>query len=373
MNDSLLNYFTGKAEEVLLLAMKLSSIPSMTGSEGNKAQFIYDLLSGSVKDNLWIDHAGNVLYLHPGKDRSCIDLYAAHIDTVFHNLNTIEAVREGNRVYAPSIYDNSINAAALIFLIQVIGSTGFIPVRDTLFAFDVGEEGQGDLKGIRYIMEHTVKPIFQVTALDLGYHAVMTCGVWSRRYTVTVSCSGGHSWHDFGADNAVLTASRIISSLYSCRVPDSPKTIYNVGTFSGGTAENSIAQHAEFSVDLRSEEKEPLEVLEKQLYGIVESNRSSGSDIQIRCTGERPGGRISHTHPLVERIDAVRSRIGLEKAYRAGSTDANIALSLGIPAITIGTALGGGSHSLNEYVEADSIQKGLEQLVLFFEASDTIA
>ncbi len=363
---ALRKYIGDHKDYVLNLTRHLASIPSMTGSEKKKAQYIYEVLEGITEGNLRLDHAGNVLYMHPGADRTRMDMYAAHIDTVFHDLKEIVPRVEGDRIYAPSIFDNSVNVASLIFLIKMVHETGFIPARDVMFAFDVGEEGEGDLKGIRHIMKHLNKPLHQFIALDMGYQAVMTCGVWSRRFLVEVSSAGGHSWHDFGSDSAVAQAALLVAKLYECSVPEDPRTIYNVGKFSGGSAINAVAGSARFSVDLRSESKEALEGIEQQLMGIIDSVRSKTTSIDISCIGERPGGMISPEHPLVQRIDRIRKDLGLEKRYRSSSTDANLPLSLGIPAVTIGTALGGGVHSLGEYLETDSIGLGLEQLVLVF-------
>ncbi len=349
------------------LAQKLASIPSMTGSEKQKAQYIHTLLSGITEGNLRLDSVGNVLYLHQGKDRTRTDIYAAHIDTVFHDIHEIVPKKEQGRIYAPSIYDNSVNAAAMILLIKLAVESRFVPARDILFVFDVGEEGEGDLKGIRHIMERQDKPVHQFIALDLGYQAAVTCGVWSNRYRVKVSCTGGHSWHDFGSESAIAKAAEVIAKLYQCSVPEDPRTIYNVGLITGGTAVNAVASHAQFSLDLRSEAKEALKDIEQQVMEIITSAQSEDTQIDITCIGERPGGVISPDHPLIRTLDAVREELGLEKQYRSASTDANIALSLGIPAVTFGTALGGGTHSPGEYLETESIPVGLELLVRFFE------
>jgi acetylornithine deacetylase/succinyl-diaminopimelate desuccinylase-like protein len=183
------------------------------------------------------------------------------------------------------------------------------------------------------------------------------------RYEVEVKTTGGHSWSDFGNDNAIAVAARIIAELYSVRVPTAPQTTYNVGMINGGISVNTIAGYAAFLIDLRSEDTAQLAWLDRTFLSITE--RHSGRDIVISCKqiGERPVGRNSEPCALKSRIFAIRKIYGMDTVFEPLSTDANIPLSLGIPSVAFGIYRGGGAHTLGEYIELDSMTVGLSILL----------
>ena len=214
-------------ETVISWARQICAIPSPTGEEGLKAEEIKGRL-GAMGYEPHLDAAGNVIAVLPGKSGKAM-LYAAHMDTVFGGLGDIRPKTEGNRLYAPSIGDNSMNVAGLLYLAQWCRLNDWQPTDDMIFVFDVGEEGLGNLKGIKQAVLDYKHRLIGVVAVDGGYEAVADRGVGSRRYRVTITAEGGHSWADFGHDSAIAEAAGIIAKIHALPLAEQPKTTYNVG------------------------------------------------------------------------------------------------------------------------------------------------
>lgn len=354
---------------LLDLIIEICSIPSPTGNEEKKADFILDMIREITEEDTWKDEEGNVIcHLKTGKDTD-ISLITAHIDTVFEGIDKICPVRKGDRIYAPSIWDNSVNVAGLIFCIKMFHDLKAKPKRDMLLAFTVGEEGLGNLRGIKHIMHHWQDKIHEVAALDTGYKSILNRSIGSRRYSINVQTEGGHSWGAFGKPNAIAYASRVINDLYKIDLPPHPKTTYNVGLIRGGRTVNSIAEEVEFVLDFRSTEEEHLSALEEKFFTLLEDSKEYGADIEIELLGERPCSGDVDTSSIINRIKLIRQYLGLDTRLRAGSTDANIPLSLGIPAVTFGVCNGGKSHTFDEYIELDSLETGMKHLAYFLLSS----
>lgn len=345
--------------------MEVSSIPSPTGFEQEKAEFILDRLLEIGAEDAYIDEAGNVIYLHNVKKDEKVPVYCAHIDTVFQGTEEIEPKIIDNKLYAPSAGDNSSNVSGLIVLIKMLIELNIELPTGMIFAFNVGEEGLGNLKGIKYIVEKWKERISEVVAVDGGSNDFVNKAVGSKRYSVTIEAEGGHSWKDFGQSNAILTASTIIQALYEQDVANGPKTTYNVGLIEGGTSVNSIAGDAEFMIDLRSESQPHLDQLDEAFNQIVKSENRNGIKAELTLRGDRPCSTIGEETEIQKRIIKVRDSLGLETTFHSASTDANIPLSVGIPAITFGTREGDKAHTIHEYVELDSLEAGIKQLAYF--------
>lgn len=358
-------YIAAHVQEVPDLICTISSIPSPTGHTEKKAAWVLQYLKNLGIDEAYIDEAGNVIYPHALSQTEKFPIYNAHIDTVFNQLDTITPRIDGNTLAAPSCGDNSASAAGLLFLIKMIRELHISLPTGILFAFNVGEEGLGNLNGMRHIMAQWKDRIAEVVAVDCSFDTAVHIAVGSRRYAVTVQAEGGHSWMHFGNDNAIAIASSIIAKLYTMTVPNKPRTTYNVGTISGGTTVNSIAAKATFTLDLRSESMDELEKLDAAVEKILQDSQTDKIHITQQLLGERPCSNGILKAELYDRYEAVRNAQGLPTVWQSGSTDANIPLHLGIPAISFGICRSHGEHTIHETLELDTIAPGLQQMADF--------
>lgn len=364
MNDILETYVRQHQQQWLDLLKTIISIPSPTGREQVKGKWILHYLHSIGAEGAYCDDSGNILYPCRLKKGQKAALYTAHMDTVFENLSKIPIHQSDNTLSAPSCSDNSASIAGLLFIIKMILDLQLTPPQGLLFAFDVGEEGLGNLKGIRQIMADWAGRISEVVAVDCTFDTFVATAVGSRRYKVTVETPGGHSWMGFGNANAIAASASIIDALYSLTLQSEPKTTYNVGTISGGTTVNSIAAKAEFTVDLRSEDGASLESLDGTFQALLEKQRSDAIRISVKSLGQRPCSKADQ-NPLVQRITAIRRKQGLTTQCIAGSTDANIPLSLGIPAISFGFCRSRREHTLEESLDIDTFIPGMLQMLAF--------
>lgn len=365
LNFAIQAYIREHAHEVVDLICTISSIPSPTGHTEKKAAWVLQYLNDLGIQNAYIDEVGNVIYPHELSKTEKFPLYNAHIDTVFNQLDTITPRIDGNILAAPSCGDNSASVAGLLFLIKMIRDLHITLPAGILFAFNVGEEGLGNLNGMRHIMAQWKNRIAEVIAVDCSFDTAVNIAVGSRRYAVTVQAEGGHSWMHFGNDNAIAIASSIISRLYGMTVPKQPRTTYNVGTISGGTTVNSIAANATFTLDLRSESMDELEKLDAAVKKIIQNATTDKIHITQQLLGERPCSNGILKSELYDRYEAVRKAQGLPTVWQSGSTDANIPLHLGIPGISFGICRSHGEHTIHETLEIDTIAPGLQQMADF--------
>ncbi|OKY53772.1 M20/M25/M40 family metallo-hydrolase [Megasphaera cerevisiae] len=369
MNEALkketFSYIERHQDRLVDLICTISSIPSPTGQEQKKAEWILQYLHNLGAAEAYIDRAGNVLFpWHVDASRPVL-IYNAHIDTVFNQVDTITPTITGNILAAPSCGDNSSCTAGLLFLIGMIFELHIAAPAGILFAFNVGEEGLGNLKGMRHIMETWKNKVASVIAVDGKSDAIVNVAVGSRRYKVAVEAEGGHSWMHFGNANAIAVAAAMINELYALKVPYYPKTTYNIGTISGGTTVNSIAAYAEFTIDLRSESKEALLQLDTACSAIIQRAQTDTIKITATLLGERPCSSSVMKAEIYDRILDIRRKHGQDTVFIASSTDANIALSQGIPAMSFGICRGKGAHTVQETLELDSLVPGMQQLTEF--------
>jgi acetylornithine deacetylase/succinyl-diaminopimelate desuccinylase-like protein len=330
-----------------------------------------------------LDDVGNVVAERPGSDSRNVILIAAHLDTVFPAEIDVRVRRDGSRLLAPGISDNGAGLAGLVALARALHE-GKVRTRHTLvFAANVGEEGEGNLRGIRKLVESYRGRLRYVIALDGGsVDHIVTRALASRRVEATITGPGGHSWSDFGMPNPIHAMARGIAQFVKVRVPDDPRTTFNVGQIEGGTSVNSIPYRASIKVDLRSGSEAELERLEKALREAIQrasdeemsaarqvggSARSISSrlDVKFRVLGVRPAGELPADSPLLAAIRDADRFLGHRSRLDQSSTDANVPLSLGIHAIAVGAGgRGGGAHSLNEWYDPAGRELGLKRLLL---------
>ncbi len=348
-------------ESVAELATHISEIPSPTGGEHQRAAFIADQLRarGYVPE---IDDVSNV-YARRGNRGGPVVMMIAHIDTVFPASTDMTVRRDGDRLYGPSIGDNSVNVAAMICALDLLDDLKIDTALDIVAVADVGEEGLGNLRGARAAVDRYRADLGAVIVIDGRQGNVTNLGVGSKRWRVTVSGPGGHSFGAFGLPSAIHGLGRIIAAIADLEVPTDPKTTFNVGMIDGGTSVNTIAPSATALLDMRSVSAEALDHLAEQVRNIIDTRPGSGLETQVEVVGERPAGGRDTSDPLVQLAAEILRWIDYEPQFHAASTDANVPFSLGIPAVCIGVAHGDRMHSVHEYIEVPPIGDGLAQLV----------
>lgn len=358
----------GSAREVAALARQICEIPAPTFQEAERAAFVAEQFRAGGLEPVG-DVAGNVTARRNGGSRGNALLLAAHTDTVFP-ADTDVRVRETNgRLHGPGIGDNSLAVAALLILPRLLDRAGLRTRTDLLLCANTGEEGLGDLRGIKQIVTDYRSELGAVVALEgLNLGRVTHQAVGSRRLRITVEGPGGHSWGAFGNPSAIHVLGEIITAIARLPVPREPKTTYNVGLIEGGVSVNTIAPRASLVLDLRSTDRVALDTLVAQVEAIIRD--AAGGEISIRSDviGDRPAGRLAQETPLMRATVATLRELGIEPTLDASSTDANVPLALGIPAVCIGLTRGAHAHRLDEYIETAPIGRGMQQLVLLVAA-----
>jgi acetylornithine deacetylase/succinyl-diaminopimelate desuccinylase-like protein len=356
---------------VLDLATEIQQIPAPTFHEGNRAEFIRARFAQENLQDIYTDEIGNVFGRLPGSGSKLPIVVSAHLDTVFPASTDLLLKHQADKIAGPGIGDNAVGLAGLFGLLWALEAHQISLASDLWLVANVGEEGLGDLCGMREVVrrfEDQIKAYIVLEGMALGqvYHR----GLGVRRYRITVSTSGGHSWVDYGKRSAIHELGLIISRLVEIEIPEKPRTTINVGVISGGTSVNTIAAEAYLDLDLRSEDMETLNTLEASVKETLGEFRTPEVEISTEMIGDRPVGEISPTDPLVRLVVECLESVGIRPRLNIGSTDANIPLSLGFPAICLGLTTGNGAHTANEYIKTAPLQLGLEQLRLVIEELD---
>ena len=360
---------TDLSNRVLNLAIQIQQIPAPTFAEGPRGEFVRDLFLKEKLKDISMDSLGNVFARLPGKQKKARELVVtAHLDTVFPPSINLQIKKEAERVVAPGIGDNSLGVAALFGILWSLRKRGILLKHDVWFVANVGEEGLGDLRGMRGVVERFGRDgigflVLEGLALGHVYHRAI--GV--KRYRITARTAGGHSWSDYGQPSAVHELAALVTQLTAIRLPREPRTTMNIGTIGGGTGINVLAAEAKCDLDLRSENPTTLSKLVHQVEDILAKASREGVKIMAEVIGERPAGEIPAEHEIVQLALKCTQEQGLDAVLTAGSTDANIPLSEGIPAVVMGITTGGGAHTVNEFIELKPIEKGMNSVVSFVE------
>jgi len=377
LSRSELNYLRRVASErvevVAELAARICAVPAPTGNEWQRAEFVATLFRerGYAAD---IDTVGNV-YARRGKiGKGPLLLLLAHTDTVFPPDTPLTIQRAGDILCGPGIGDNSVHVAALLVILDMLDSMQKETDADLIAVANVGEEGLGNLRGARAAVERYAGEVGAVIAFDGNLGRIINEAVGSRRWRIIVRGPGGHSFASFGLPSAIHGLARIIAAIAAVEVPHDPKTTFNVGMIEGGTSVNTIAPIASALLDMRSTDIATLDRLAKQVRNIVQHSAGEGLQTEIEVLGERPAGSRSQADPLVQLAAHTLTWLGIEPKCVAGSTDANIPISLNIPAICVGVTRVERAHTLEEHIVVPPIGDGLAQLArLCIEASTLIA
>jgi acetylornithine deacetylase/succinyl-diaminopimelate desuccinylase-like protein len=346
--------------------VRITEIPAPTFGEAARAAYIAERFRalGLAEVELAVD--GNVYGLLPGTDPAAAPAVAvfAHLDTVFGPDVPVTVTRREGRLFAPGVGDNAAGVAGVLGALQAMQAAGVQPQSPIWIVGTVGEEGLGDLIGARSATDRLAGLRAVVAVEGSFFGRVSHTAVGSRRLRVIMRGPGGHSWHDFGRPSAVHALMRAGAALARMPVPAEPRTTVKIGEVRGGSGVNVIAEQAECIVDLRSMDAGQLDTLTTRVRRVLDEARGDGVEVLVTEVGNRPAGSLSPAHPLVLTCVSVLDVLGMGPAYAAASTDANVPLGRGIPAVTLGVTRGGGAHTRGEWIEIAPLVRGVQQLVL---------
>jgi tripeptide aminopeptidase len=359
--------------QILDLAVEIQQISAPTFHEQARAEFVRHCFTEEGLEEVEMDSLGNVYARLPGSSSKKPLVVSAHLDTVFPKNVDLRVEREPGslaktgttaRILAPGIGDNSLGVAALFGLVWILRQRGLALPGDCWLVANVCEEGLGDLRGMQSLVArfgHSPLAYLVLEGMALGhiYHR----GLGVCRYRISIHASGGHSWTDYGQPSAIHELASLSARLTALQLPRTPRTTLNIGIISGGSSVNTIAAEAMLELDLRSESADALQDLVGQVEQLVQAARKPGVEVEAELIGQRPSGEIQEDHPLVRLAQDCLREVGIQPQLNIGSTDANLPLSLGYPAITIGLTSGGRAHTVREFINVDPLEKGLEQLL----------
>jgi tripeptide aminopeptidase len=383
-------WFRAQEPQIASWQLEMARIPAPPFGEAARGEWFQERFRGLGLEDVHTDEVGNVFGTSCGSATSdpakpCIAL-SAHIDTVFPAGTPLNIRQQGSRLYGPGVSDNGAGAAALLAVAAALRTAKIALSAPILFIGNVGEEGEGDLRGMRHIFSHPrwKNLISHSLVLDgAGCDTVVAEALGSRRFEVIVRGPGGHSWSDFGMPNPILVLARTIQAFSQTSLPSSPKTTFNVGVIRGGTSVNSIPESASMRVDIRSTSMAEMERLEAAMRLALERaveaesqdgerrnssqrrSTTSGLSYEVVPIGNRPAGELGAEARILKTIRAVDAHLGNAAQIQRASTDANIPLSMGREAIAIGGGgVGGGAHTLQEWFDCNGRDLGLKRILL---------
>jgi acetylornithine deacetylase/succinyl-diaminopimelate desuccinylase-like protein len=357
---------------------ELTEIPAPPFGEAARTEWLRHRFIALGLEDVQVDELGNVLGTLHGKRAGPMVGISAHLDTVFPQGTALQTREEANRLYGPGISDNAAGVIALLAVATALKRTQLQPAANIVFIGNVGEEGEGNLRGMRHLF--SASPwrdlIHSLLVIDgAGTDTFVNQALGSRRFEVTFRGPGGHSWSDFGVPNPIVLLSRALARFSEVHIPDSPRTTFNIGVISGGTSVNSIPESATARIDLRSASMEELQKLEDRLRECVAeawreaplAHRSGELKVTlaIESIGDRPAAELPANARILQIVRAADKHLRIESFPRLASTDANVPLALGIEATTIGAGGdGGGAHTLREWFDCSNRDLGLKRILL---------
>jgi len=354
------------SQAVIRHAVAIQQIPAPTFSESRRAAYVAEQLKALNLATVETDDLHNVYGLWAGKDQQAPALMlSAHTDTVFPEETVLTTRTEGQHIYGPGLGDNSLGVGALIGIAHALRAGHILPEGNIWLVATVGEEGLGDLRGMKAAFTRLrphVKSFINIEGL--AFEHIYHGGIAVRRLHITAHAEGGHSWLNFGRPSAVHGVLQLGARITMLQPPAAPRTTFNIGIIEGGQSINTIASQAGLWLDLRSEDQASLAELERQVRLEVEALATTELKFSVVVVGDRPAGRIPAEHPLVQGALAALAQVGINGTLETGSTDANIPLAAGCPAVTIGLTRGGNAHRLDEYIDTEPLISGLRQLFL---------
>jgi len=373
--------FRSQESQFALWQMEATRVAAPPFGEAARGAWLADRFRDLGLTDVQVDEVGNVFGVRPGYGSRFVAL-SAHIDTVFPAATPLNIRQQGSRLYGPGVADNGAGIAAMLAVAGVLGSARISHALPFVFIGNVGEEGEGDLRGMRHVFatpRWRDAIAYSVIVDGAGADTVVAEALGSRRFEVIVRGPGGHSWSDFGVPNPIIALSRAIEVFSQTPVPAAPKTTFNIGVIRGGTSVNSIPESASMRVDLRSTSTAEIDRLERALrialdQAVAAENRAAAQhgtrrpqvvQSEVVEIGNRPAGELAADARLLKVIRAVDAQLGNTAQVQRASTDANIPLSLGREAIAIGAGgSGGGAHTLQEWFDCNGRELGLRRILL---------
>lgn len=361
--------------DILELAIAIQQIPAPTFEEATRALWVENRLRALGLVDVRQDEVHNVYARIAGKGAAPALVITAHTDTVFPASTDLTVTRDpaNFRAAGPGIGDNSLGVAALLGLAEEFANRP--QPCDLWFVANTGEEGLGDLRGMRIAFDHLQEWLGEkgiggsIVIEGMGLGRIVHEALGSRRYRIAVQAPGGHSWSSFGSASAVHVLVQLADRLSRLDVPASPRTSFNIGKIAGGTSVNTIAEQASLELDLRSVDTQALAKVISDVEAIVHrfqtpSWKHKGVKVTLDVIGDRPVGEIAHDHPLVQLAEGALEAVGVvvESEDRRSSTDSNIPLSRGIPSVCVGVTRGGNAHRLDEWISTREIPQGMRHL-----------
>jgi tripeptide aminopeptidase len=354
---------------IIELAIAIQQIPAPTFEEGERAEFVRGRFMEEGLQDVSMDEAGNVFgrWTMDGGPKSDARpmVVSAHLDTVFAHATDLRLTRDEKRIHSPGIGDNSLGVAALLGLAWTLRECGTRLPGDLWLVANTGEEGLGDLRGMKSVVDRFGAQahylIIEGMALGHIYHRAVAV----QRYRILAQTAGGHAWSDYGQPSAVHELAALTTQIANLSLPLAPRTTLNVGKIAGGTSINTVAAQASLELDMRSESPQALAELVSRVDALIETANRPGVRVEVESIGCRPGGSIPAHHPLVELAVSCSRAQGVEPSLIGGSTDANVPLSRGIPAVVMGVTTGGGAHTLGEFLDVEPVARGMETLTEF--------
>ena len=377
------NWFRTQEPQLLQWQMEMARIAAPPFGESARGAWLQERFREIGLDDVRIDDVGNVFGIHPGFGRRYVAL-SAHIDTVFPANTPLNIRQQGSRIYGPGVSDNGAGVVAMLAIASLLRSVRVRHALPFVFIGNVGEEGEGDLRGMRHIFAtpRWKDSIAYTLVLDgAGADTIVAEALGSRRFEVIVRGPGGHSWSDFGAPNPIVILAKAIETFSATTVPSIPKTTFNIGVIRGGTSVNSIPESASMKVDIRSTSMAEMERLEHSLRRALNravedesmaaemrssaQKRPSGVNCEVVVIGNRPAGELQSGARILQAVRAVDAQLSNAAHVQRASTDANVPLSLGLEAIAIGGGgSGGGAHTLQEWFDSNGRELALTRILL---------
>ena len=358
--------YIAENEELMFETLKeLCGIPAPSHFEQKRAEYCKEWLERNGAEGVYIDEALNAVFPLNCEGSNEITVFEAHTDTVFPDMEPMPYVDDGEKVHCPGVGDDTASVVVLLLMAKYFVEKKLVPKEGILFVCNSCEEGLGNLKGTRQIFKDYEGRVKQFVTFESGLNVVRNQCVGSHRYEVEVFTEGGHSFSKFGNENAIAALSKMVAEIYQIEVPkkEGTKTTYNVGTISGGTSVNTIAQNAKMLCEYRSDDRECLAVMQEKFEAIFAAANTEKVRVNVNKVGDRPCSNIDSSKieamislvaPMIEEVSGQKIKLC------SSSTDCNIPLSLGIAAICVGVNNLSGAHTREEWVEKASLIPGLE-------------
>ena len=360
-------FLKNNEEELYLILKELCHIPAPSGQEDARAEYCKKKLESFGAEGVYIDEAKNVIFPINAEKSDSLTVIEAHTDTVFPDTEPMPYSDDGEIIKCPGVGDDTASLSVLLLVAKFLIENKIKPEKGLLIVCNSCEEGLGNLKGTRQIFKDFAGRVAQFMSYDAAsLKRITNACVGSVRYEVEVKTEGGHSYGAFGNKNAIYYLSKIVNSIYALDVPqiEGERTTYNVGTIEGGTSVNTIAQNAKMLCEYRSTSSAALEIMKEKFFEIFDAVRAMGVEVNVTVVGERPSAKGVDENEIKRMCDIVskvqKSVTGEDSTYGSGSTDCNIPLSLGVPAVCFGVYVGGGAHTRGEWIKKSSVVPGLE-------------